>query len=209
MLEEGKKKDGGYFMRVDFLAHSLSDEQLLSDLKRNVNKERKVRTSVIAYLGEMDIRKSYALLGYSSLYRFTTEELLYSESSALKRIQIARMARRMPELYYYLEEGKISLTALSRLCPYLPGPGGRELLTDSLGKSVRKVEEIIASRFPKEAIIPDEMDPISEDSIEIRFRASKAFSEKLRKAQALLRHKYPKGNYADILEDALNLLLEK
>jgi hypothetical protein len=53
------------------------------------------------------------------------------------------------------------------------------------------------------------MAPLSQETYKIQFTASRAFRDKLRQAQDLLRHRVPDGDPAAILEDALDLLIEK
>jgi 5-methylcytosine-specific restriction endonuclease McrA len=51
--------------------------------------------------------------------------------------------------------------------------------------------------------------PLSEATFKIQFTASRAFRDKLRQAQDLLRHRLPDGDPALILESALDLLIEQ
>ena len=50
--------------------------------------------------------------------------------------------------------------------------------------------------------------PLSEQTFQIQFTASRAFRDKLRHAQDLLRHRVPDGDIAAILGRALDLLIE-
>ena len=51
--------------------------------------------------------------------------------------------------------------------------------------------------------------PLSPDTYKVQFTSSKAFKEKLRRAQDLLRHRIPDGNIATVMETALDLLIEQ
>ena len=130
--------------RRDLVVLNLNDSELLERLRRSIHCERMVQSQFLAYLAEVETRRLYAVEGYSSLFRFVVEALGYSESSALKRIQIARKARSLPILYRFIEEGRISLTALSKLCPYLNNTNVDGLLLEVEGKSVSEVEYVIA-----------------------------------------------------------------
>jgi len=50
--------------------------------------------------------------------------------------------------------------------------------------------------------------PLTEETFKVQFTASRAFRDKLRQAQDLLRHRVPDGDLAAILERALDLLIE-
>jgi 5-methylcytosine-specific restriction endonuclease McrA len=51
--------------------------------------------------------------------------------------------------------------------------------------------------------------PLAEDAFKVQFTASRACRDKLRQAQALLRHRVPDGDMGTIVEKALDLLIEQ
>jgi hypothetical protein len=51
--------------------------------------------------------------------------------------------------------------------------------------------------------------PLSEDTFQVQFTASRLLRDKLRRAQDLLRHRLPSGDIAAIFEKALDSLIEK
>jgi 5-methylcytosine-specific restriction endonuclease McrA len=53
------------------------------------------------------------------------------------------------------------------------------------------------------------MKPLAEDTYKFQFTASRACHEKLRQAQALLRHRVPSGDVGTIVERALDVLIEQ
>jgi len=195
-------------LRRDLLVFGLSNQELLKGLKHLMAKERLLQHDFIAHLGEIDSRALHLKMGYSSLFAYCLEELHLSESSALKRIQVARAARKAPQIYRVLEAGKTSLTALSRICPHLKRDNCEDWLSKIEGKSVRQVEELIAKVCPRPDV-PDGMKPLSESQVRIQFSADREVAENLGRAVDLLRHKYPEGKYGEIIGAALKLLLEK
>ena len=50
--------------------------------------------------------------------------------------------------------------------------------------------------------------PLTEETYKVQFTASRAFRDKLRQAQDLLRHRVPDGDLAAILERALDVLID-
>ncbi len=157
-------------------------------------------------------RKIFAVEGYSSLCGFLVKEMGYSEPTALKRIQVARCAIKYPRIYWYLENNKTSITALSVLAPHLNQSNNQRLLEECSGKSVSKIKEIIVKYYPKAAVedsVHSRISPINIDQVNITFSASKAFAEKVEKAKAILSHKHPKARLEDIFNDALDALLQK
>src|SRR6267143_3694216 len=51
--------------------------------------------------------------------------------------------------------------------------------------------------------------PLSEDTYKVQFTADRAFREKLRQAQGLLRHRIPDGDLTSIFDRALDVLIEQ
>ncbi|HET9253069.1 MAG TPA: HNH endonuclease, partial [Candidatus Eisenbacteria bacterium] len=105
-------------MRDYSLTH-LRDDVLLRDLAALIVEERGTMAVVLAHLAEVDARKLFAPLGYSSMFAYCVEELKLTEDAAYKRIQAARAARQFPILFTELAEGRLHLTAVCLLAPHL------------------------------------------------------------------------------------------
>ena len=106
-------------IRQDLELKSVSNETVLGEFKALCRTEREQQAKFLAYLNTIEERKLFALEGYSSLFRYLVEHFHYSEASALKRIQVARLSRRFPKVYSLLAEGGVSLSALERIAPHL------------------------------------------------------------------------------------------
>jgi hypothetical protein len=188
-----------------------SDLEILSALERFAGRERKRKAQFLVYLSVVDARKLYAKEGHSSLFKFLTDKHRFSESSALKRIQVSRLAHRFPFLYKRIIDGDFTLSALSRLAPFVTAHNSHQLFSEARGKSVREVEKILARWFPKEAV-PDRLEKsvkdLSEDKVHISFTASREFEKDLIEAKALLSHQHPKGRLEDVFGLALKTLLK-
>jgi hypothetical protein len=135
--------------RLDGTLANQTDARILSGLAMLVTQERKRKSDLLAYLNEVDSRKLYAKEGYSSLFRFLTEKHFYSESSTLKRIQAARLARKFPFLYGDIKDGAYSLSVLSRLAPFVTAANANRLFRKAHHQSTRQVEAMLAEEFPK------------------------------------------------------------
>jgi hypothetical protein len=82
------------------------------------------------------------------MFAYCVHELRLSEDSALKRIQAARTARRYPAIFDALAEGKLHLSAVVLLAPYLNTANADSLLAAATYKSKAEVEQLLAERFP-------------------------------------------------------------
>jgi hypothetical protein len=125
-------------------AARLTGPELLLRLERAVLKERIRLCDFLAQLAEADRRKCAVDAGYGSLFDFCVERLKLSEDESYKRIQVARAASNFPEIYSYIKDGAISLTAAAHLAPHLNQENALRLLEASVGKRVRAVDILIA-----------------------------------------------------------------
>ena len=92
----------------------LTDKTLISDLKYLVTREREFLTRILHHLKEMDNRKLYSDLGFSSLFDYCVRDLGYSEGEAHRRIQAARLLADVPEIEKKIETGVLSLSNISK-----------------------------------------------------------------------------------------------
>jgi 5-methylcytosine-specific restriction endonuclease McrA len=128
---------------------SLSDDALLHELHALVGSHRRVTAELILHLGEVDTRRLYADKGFTSLFSYCVEQLLFSEDEACRRIEAARLARRFPAIYALLQAGTVSLTVLGLLKSQLTDANHHELLAGVSRSSVRQAKEWLAARFPE------------------------------------------------------------
>ncbi len=198
--------------RLDGILANQSDARILSGFSLLVIQERKRKSDLLAYLNEVDVRKLYAQEGYSSLFRFLTEKHFFSESSALKRIQAARLARKFPFLYGDIKDGKYSLSALSRLAPFVSAANADRLFRKSERKSTREVEAMLAAEFPKADVadrLSKTVSPLSENRVKIQFSGPKELVEDIERLRDLLSHRYPQGKLADVVGLAVKALIRE
>jgi hypothetical protein len=130
------------------LSH-LSDPVLLRDLKALVARERATTAALLAHLAEVDARRLYAPAGHPSMFAYCVEELHLSEETACKRIRAARAARQFPAVYALLADGRLHLTAVVMLAPYLTPENAEGLLTAATHQSKAGIEQLLAERFPR------------------------------------------------------------
>ncbi len=74
----------------------LSDQELIRDLKYEIRTERSVRLRIVHRLIEVERRRLYLELGYSSLHDFASREPGYSDSAGFRRIRRYLYARIKP-----------------------------------------------------------------------------------------------------------------
>jgi hypothetical protein len=82
-------------------------------LKGLAAKERELLYDILLTIKEINSRKLYLELGFSSLFSYLTTGVGYGESSAFRRIEAARLLKDAPELGARIQSGEITLNQIS------------------------------------------------------------------------------------------------
>ncbi len=133
---------------------SLSTEELDHSVEKLVRAEKRNVALVIAHIAEMSRRKGYLERGYKNLFAYCTERLNLSEGSVARRIQVANVSKRFPQLLVALAENRVSLTVSGLLAPHLREENVERLLSDCAGMTKREVEEYLVALQPKPVFAP-------------------------------------------------------
>jgi hypothetical protein len=142
-------------------APSLSNHGLSRALHLAVGSENTAIATVLDHIAEFDARKLYRPAAYPSMFAYCVGELHLSEDAAYKRIQAARAAQRFPAIFDAVIEGRLHLSAVCLLAPYLTEETAADLLAAARHKTKVEIEKLLAERFPRpnmparvEALLP-------------------------------------------------------
>lgn len=94
--------------------YHLTDKTLLNDTKFLAARERELLTKLLHHLKEIDKRKLYSDLGYRSMFDYCVRDLGFSEGSAHRRIQGARLLADLPQIEEKIENGLLNLSNISK-----------------------------------------------------------------------------------------------
>ena len=130
----------------------ISDRELLSRIRKLSETERATVLSILAHLIEIDRRRLYLPRGYSSLFEFCVKHLGYSESTAGRRIAIARCIRDFPGVYRLLARGKTNFSNVAKISGIITPGNAERLLAGIEGRSSREVDLIVSRHKPKSSI---------------------------------------------------------
>src|SRR3990172_9486306 len=133
--------------------HSISDDDLLGRLAELLKQWRGVESDLVAHIGEVDARRLYAREA-SSMFTYCTELLHLSEAEAYLRIAAARASRKYPLLLVMLSDGRVHLSGVGKLAPYLTDANCDAVLARAVHKSKREIEELVAEIAPKPDVPP-------------------------------------------------------
>src|SRR6187431_3549820 len=133
----------------DYRLKSLADDELLAGLSRIVGRRNQITAEFLAYLAEVDERQIFLDLGFASLFEYCVEKLGLCESTAGRHIAAARVCRNHPEAFGMVASGVLHASALSLLRKHVTPENAAELFELCAHRSARKVEEVLAARFPR------------------------------------------------------------
>src|SRR4051794_28527674 len=133
----------------DYRLKSLGDDELLAGLSSIVGRRNQITAEFLAYLAELDERQLFLDLGFASLFEYCVEKLGLCESTAGRHIAAARVCRNHPQVFAMVASGALHASALSLLRKHLSPENAAELFELCAHRSARKVEELLAARFPR------------------------------------------------------------
>src|SRR5262245_49907480 len=214
---------------------TISDAEVVARLMALLGEERRLTVQVLAHLGEVEARRLYLPAACSSMHVYCTRVLGMSDDQAFKRIRAARAMRRYPVVAAAVADGRLHLSGVVLLAPHLTDDGADELVAEASGRSKAEIEVLLARRAPRpdvpeqlervaqqtemvvagrEQVAPgpvarDRMAPLSAERYALQVTISEATQSKLVRARALLRHQVPSGDLSEVLDRALDALLEK
>src|SRR5450432_747802 len=136
-------------MRDRYRLGGVGNEELVAALSMLVRRENDALSDLLAHLAELDERRLYLDLGFTSLFAYCTEALGFCKSSAGRRIAVARMCRKYPEAFGCVARSELQLSVLSLLGPHLNAENAAELFEACSRKSCEQVELLLVARFPK------------------------------------------------------------
>ena len=123
---------------------TLSDNELIGRLRQLVLKERNTTLSILLHLAEVARRGIHLSKGCSTLQEYCVSELGYGESSAWRRVRVARVIKDIPEVYDYMKKGTLTFSALLQVANILKPGNQAELLPRLVGQSKHHIERVVA-----------------------------------------------------------------
>lgn len=129
-------------------AGTLSDADLLAEVKRLAQGARATNAILVTHLAEIERRQLHLAAGFPSLFAYCTAVLRLSEYEAYSRIEAARAARSFPRVREMLVDGSLTLTTAQMLARSLTRENQGGLLAAAAGKGKAGVQELLARYSP-------------------------------------------------------------
>ncbi len=128
---------------------ALKDGELRRRLVAAIESSRGTEAGVVACIAEFDKRKLYARDASPSMFAWCREVLHLSEAEAYLRIRAARASRKYPVILKMLADGRLHLSAIEKIAPYLDKDGATSLLARASHRSKLEIQQLIAGIAPR------------------------------------------------------------
>src|SRR4051812_12376221 len=114
-------------------------------LKRAKN-YRRSESELLEILIQIDEKKVYETLGYSSLHTYCVQALRLTDSHAYALTGVARKSSEVPELKSFIDQGELHLSNARRIVSVVTQENKKEWLEKAVTLSQRDLErEIVAA----------------------------------------------------------------
>jgi hypothetical protein len=185
----------------------LTDRVLLYQMDLLNVHERKVTVLVLRHLREIECRRLFVDLGFSSMHVYCIKHLKYSESQTQRRLSSARLMTELPEIEKDIQAGSLNLTNLAKFQSFaraeriashpLNKEEKLEMLSQIQNKPTRQVEreliqkshqpELLAEKYHNISVVMNEVGQTNQFS---KFEAllSEANQELLQEFKNLYAH---------------------
>lgn len=132
----------------------VGDADLLRRLALLVAQDNITTAQLLSHIAEVDARRLYLPAGCDSMHAYCVRVLHLAEESAKKRIRAARTAREFPAIFSAVAEGRLHLSAVCLLAPYLTKENAGELVAAATHQTKAAIEQMLAERFPRTESLP-------------------------------------------------------
>lgn len=193
---------------------NISNDELVQRLEKLVRTERKITHLVLLHIAEIEDRKIYAEMGFDGMYAYLTRGLGYSEGSAYRRLQSARLLKQVPQVAEKIESGALNLTQLTQVqkCVKEELRAGKNITTERTesilevieNKNTFETQKALAIEFNQPVQTREYLKPQADDSVVIELTLSKDQFQELETAKSLLSHVCPDGSWADVIATLAN-----
>jgi len=124
----------------------LSPEAAMARLDAIDLEEKSRIAEGISLIAVIDHRRDFLAAGYASMFSYCNGRLHMSEDKAVRRIEVARAALKVPEVLEYLADGRLSVTTACVLAPHLTPEMASGLLAAAAFRSRQELVQLLAER---------------------------------------------------------------
>lgn len=188
-----------------------SDSSLIAHLQKLVSTERRTTAEILEVLKEVDARRLYLQLGFTSLFAYLTDGLSYSPAAAQRRIDSARLLRAVPEIKADLESGELNLTQVSMLAqglrqkkasqasPQVAVSEIKSILTQIKNQNPRATQQTIAQELDLPLKAVEIARAQKDNSTRLEVTLPEDEMAKLQRSKEIISHTHPNPSWAELV----------
>jgi 5-methylcytosine-specific restriction endonuclease McrA len=137
---------------IPALLRKFDDKEFIHQFEMIAGIEHGATIKMLHFINDLERRKAFLELGYSSVFDFCVRKIKYSSSQAGRRIQAARCCRRYPEFFGYLRNREVCIMTLAMIEGIITDDNHDEIVKRVRGASRRDVERLISEYRPAAAL---------------------------------------------------------
>jgi 5-methylcytosine-specific restriction endonuclease McrA len=177
----------------------LTSPELLKQTEALVREEREIGIAILHRLREISRRRLHCQAGFSSLFTYCVQQLKYPEANAYRLIQAMRAVEDFPEIETKIQEGELSISAVSQVQSFCNSQQKENVVTVTPeqkkklfaaveGKTRKESDQALASLFPQNPLPKkkDKENPLNATETQITFVANTELMAKLKQIRELL-----------------------
>jgi hypothetical protein len=142
----------------------------------------RLEAELIEVLQEIDEKKCFRELGYTSLFEYATKALNLSESTAYGFIAVARKAKEVPRLQEAIKKNELTVSRARRITSVVTNENAFDFILKAQTLTQRELEKEVVRANPKAAVI-ERSRYVTPERLELKLGASEDLLMKLRRAQ--------------------------
>lgn len=137
---------------IPALLRKFDDKEFIHHFEMTAGIEHGATIKMLHFINDLERRKTFLELGYSSVFDFCVRRIKYSSSQAGRRIQAARCCRRYPEAWAYLREREVCIMTLAMVESIITDDNKDDVFRRIRGASRREVERLLSEYRPPAAL---------------------------------------------------------
>ncbi|MFS4460277.1 HNH endonuclease [Bdellovibrio sp. HCB2-146] len=199
---------------------SLTDNEIISRVERMVRSERQIVECMIWHLQEIQDRKLFIQMGYTSLFECLVKHFKYSEPVAYTRISALKIINAVPEVAEALNSGEVSLTTLSMAQSFIRKQEKQtgekvskeqkiQFLESIRNKSTKEVNQVLAEINPVKELPLDKVNYLDARHAQLHSTIEKSLLDKIEHLKALISHENLTPTHNELLNMAFDAAIEK
>jgi 5-methylcytosine-specific restriction endonuclease McrA len=155
---------------------NLSDAALIHRFDTVHSNEDAAAADVLECIVDFEERKLWVAAGYPSLLDYCVGKLRRTRDSARKRIHAAHTAQRFPMIFSLVAQGRLHLSAVVLLAPYLTPENANELFAAAAHKSKDEIRQLLHHQFaqPSQPSLDDNIESPTGSTTELEVMDSLA-----------------------------------